>query len=162
MLAGDAVAWVDELWGLGDFIADFAARAAAGLWQVHVGFLPRTCSGFRLQKRAVLLAGGDRGGGLFNDTHRRHHGPRPKAQPPNTGAREVGDFGNTLRHHDVDRQRRELDELLDESEVGEARYKNSVSAGIGTAFARFAASFRHSSSDPNFSRNGSVLVLMKR
>jgi hypothetical protein len=84
-----------------------------------------------LQKRAVLLAGGDRGGGLSNDTHRRHHGPRPKAHPPNTDAREVRDFGNPLRHHNVDRQRRELRELLDESEVGEAGYKNSVSTGIG-------------------------------
>jgi hypothetical protein len=98
---------LDELGDFGDLVADFAALAAAGLWQVHVGSLPRTCSGLRLQKRAVLLAGGDRGGGLFNDTHRRHHGPRPKAHPPNTDAREIRDFGNTLRHHDVDRQRRE-------------------------------------------------------
>src|SRR5262245_13676346 len=89
-------------------------------------FLPRTCSGIRSQKRAVLLAGGDRGGGLSNDTHRRHHGPRPKAHPPNTDAREIPDFGNTLGHHDVDRQRCELSELLDESEVGEAGYKNST------------------------------------
>jgi hypothetical protein len=29
----------------------------------------------RLQKRAVLLARGERGGGMSNDTHRRHHGP---------------------------------------------------------------------------------------
>ena len=98
---------LDELGDFGDLVADFAALAAAGLWQVHVGSLPRTCSGLRLQKRAVLLAGGDRGGGLFNVTHRRHHGPRPKAHPPNTDAREIRDFGNTLRHHDVDRQRRE-------------------------------------------------------
>jgi hypothetical protein len=98
---------LDELGDFGDLVADFAALAAAGLWQVHVGSLPRTCSGLRLQKRAVLLAAGDRGGGLFNDTHRRHHGPRPKAHPPNTDAREIRDFGNTLRHHDVDRQRRE-------------------------------------------------------
>jgi hypothetical protein len=84
-----------------------------------------------LQKRAVLFAGGDRGGGLSNDTHRRHHGPRPKAHPPNPGAREIRDFGNTLGHHDVDRQRRELSEFLDESEVGETGYKNSVSTGIG-------------------------------
>ena len=98
---------LDELGDFGDLAADFAALAAAGLWQVHVGSLPRTCSGLRLQKRAVLLAGGDRGGGLFNVTHRRHHGPRPKAHPPNTDAREIRDFGNTLRHHDVDRQRRE-------------------------------------------------------
>ena len=98
---------LDELGDFGDPVADFAALAAAGLWQVHVGSLPRTCSGLRLQKRAVLLAGGDHGGGLFNDTHRRHHGPRPKAHPPNTDAREIRDFGNTLRHHDVDRQRRE-------------------------------------------------------
>jgi hypothetical protein len=90
-----------------------------------------------LQKRAVLLAGGDRGG-VSNDTHRRHHGPRPKAHPPNTGAREIRDFGNTLRHHDVDRQRRELSKLLDESEVGEARYKNSVSTGIGISLPDYA------------------------
>ena len=69
-------------------------------------------------------------GGLSNDTHRRHHGPRPKAHPPNTDAREIEDFGNPLRHHDVDRQRRELNELLDESKVVEAGHKNSVSAGI--------------------------------
>ena len=87
-------------------------------------------SGLRLQKRAVLIAGGDRGGGLSNDTHRRHHGPRPKAHPPNTDAREIRDFGNTLRHHDVDRQTCELNELLDESKIGEAGYKNSVSTGI--------------------------------
>src|SRR3984893_18110146 len=62
---------LDELGDFGDLVADFAALAAAGLWQVHVGSLPRTCSGLRLQKRAVLLAGGDHGGGLFNDTHRR-------------------------------------------------------------------------------------------
>ena len=78
-----------------------------------------------------MLADGDRGGGLFNHTHRRHHGPRPKAHPPNTDAREIRDFGNTLRHHDVDRQRREMNELLDESEVGETGYKNSVGTGIG-------------------------------
>jgi CheY-like chemotaxis protein len=34
-------------------------------------------SGTRLQKRAVLLARGDRGGGLPDHAHRRHHGPRP-------------------------------------------------------------------------------------
>jgi hypothetical protein len=84
-----------------------------------------------LQKRTVLLAGGDRGGGLFNNTHRRQHGPRPKAHPANTDTREIPDFGNTLRHHDVDRQRRESNEFLDESEVGKAGYKNSVSTGIG-------------------------------
>jgi hypothetical protein len=84
-----------------------------------------------LQKRAVLLAGRDRGGGLPNDTHRGHHGPRPKTHPPNTDAGEIPNFWDTLRHHDVDRQRRELNELLNESEVGEAGYKNSISAGIG-------------------------------
>jgi hypothetical protein len=77
-----------------------------------------------------LLASGDRGGGLFNHSHRRHHGPRPKAHPPNTDAREIRDFGNTLRHHDVDRQRRELSELFDENEVGEAGHKNSISTGV--------------------------------
>jgi hypothetical protein len=56
------------------------------------------------------------------------HGPRLTRR---THARKIRDFGNTLRHHDVDRQRRELSELLDESEVGEAGYKNSVSTGIG-------------------------------
>ena len=87
-------------------------------------------SGIRLQKRAILLARGDRGGRLSNDTHRRHHGPRPKTHPPNTDASEIADFGNSLRHHDVDRQRRELNELLDEREVGEAGYKNSIGAGF--------------------------------
>ena len=97
-------------------------------------FASRTCSGLRLQKRAVLLASGNRGSGLSNDTHRRHHGPRPKAYPPNTGAREIRDFGNPLRHHDVDRQRRELNELLDESKVVEAGHKNSICTGIGISF----------------------------
>ena len=46
VLAGDAVACVDELWGLGDFIADFAAQAAAGLWQVRVGLRPGRAQAF--------------------------------------------------------------------------------------------------------------------
>ncbi len=69
-----------------------------------------------------MLARGNRGG-LSDDTHRRHHGPRCETDPPNTGAGEILDFRNTLRHHDVDRQRREVHELLDEREVGEAGYK---------------------------------------
>src|SRR3984893_19251798 len=135
---------LDELRGFGDLIADFAAQAAAGLWQVRVGLLPSTCSGIRLQKRAVLLARSNHGGGLFNDTHRRQHGPGPEAHPPNAGTREIRDFGKTLRHHDVDRQRRELSELLDESKVGEAGYKNSVSTGISISLCtlcRFTQAF---------------------
>jgi hypothetical protein len=75
------------------------------------------CSGTRLQKGAVLLARGDRGGRLFNDTHRRQHGPRTKTHPLDTDAGEIRDFRNTSRHHDVDRQRRELNEFFDQGEA---------------------------------------------
>src|SRR5262249_6685163 len=32
---------VDELRGFGDLVADFAAQAAAGLWQIHLGLSPQ-------------------------------------------------------------------------------------------------------------------------
>jgi len=44
---------------------------------------------------------------------------------------EIGDFGNTSRHHDVYRRRRELNKSFDQREVIEAVDKNSVSADIG-------------------------------
>jgi hypothetical protein len=90
-------------------------------------------SAIRLQKRAVLLAGRDRCGGLSDGAHGRHHGPWPETHPPNTDAGEIPDFGNTLRHHDVDGQGRELNELFDGREVGEPRHENSVSAGVGVS-----------------------------
>lgn len=113
------MACIDELRGFGDLVADFPTQAAASLWQIHVGFLPRTyrhsvagtcriACWQRPRRRSIQCM------------HRRHHGPQPKAYPPNTDAREIREFRNTLRHHDVDRQRRELSELLDEGEVSEA------------------------------------------
>src|SRR5262249_1331834 len=41
VVAGGAVACIDELRGFGDLVADFVAQAAAGLWQIHVGFSPQ-------------------------------------------------------------------------------------------------------------------------
>ena len=38
-----------------------------------------------------------------------------------TDTGEIRDFGNTLHHHDVDRQGCALNEFLDESEVGKPK-----------------------------------------